>query len=213
MPRLFAPLRPKRPNTDTISEPLKIGTPTAIPASPSSFAPELVCTPSVFVKVENNDQSHIDDTAAQPAVQPPSTPMHEGTVVAVANMTGPRDSSIEHSSLDNSSPNCWPSEVYNRTSTMWLLPPQSNQSSAIATLLQSEIHSHNTTREMLHTTEQRRLEAVQRSNQFANDVRGWAAAYNNLSTALGRCAEEYSRVAADNVTLRNQMQSIKVSTR
>ena len=210
MPRLFPPLRPKRPATDSIPEPLQIGAPMPVPVSPSGFAPELACSPSVFVKVEKNDQLQATNVATQTEAQLSATPAHDSTAIT-ADMPCTGDSAPVHPELDSFDPTCWPSEVYNRTSTMWLLPPHSNQSSAIATLLQAEIQSHNTTREMLHTTEQRRLEAVQRSNRFASDAQGWAAAYNNLNTALGKCAEEYSRVAADNVTLKSQMRCFKVS--
>jgi hypothetical protein len=210
MPRLFPPLRPKRPATESIPEPLKIGEPMPAPVSPLSFAPELACSPSVFVKVEKNDQSQATDVATQTQAEPSVTPAHDSTAIAAA-IPCTVDSEPLYPELASSDPTCWPSEVYNRTSTMWLLPPHSNQSSAIATLLQAEIQSHNTTREMLHTTEQRRLEAVQRSNRFASDAQGWAAAYNNLNTALGKCAEEYSRVAAENVTLKSQMRCFKVS--
>ena len=180
------------------------------PISPLSFAPELACSPSVFVKVEKNDQSQATDVATQTEAEPSVTPAHDSTAIAAA-IPCTVDSEPLYPELASSDPTCWPSEVYNRTSTMWLLPPHSNQSSAIATLLQAEIQSHNTTREMLHTTEQRRLEAVQRSNRFASDAQGWATAYNNLNTALGKCAEECSRVAAENVTLKSQMRCFKVS--
>ena len=210
MPRLFPPLRPKRPATESSPELLQIGIPVLAPVSPSAFAPELACSPSFLVKVEKNDQSQASEIAAQTEGQPPANPEHEGATIT-ANSPCAENSALVHPELASSAPVCWPSEVYNRTSTMWLLPPQSNQSSAIATLLQTEIQSHNTTREMLHATEERRLEAVQRSNQFASDAQGWAAAYNNLNTALGQCAQECSRVAAENVTLKSQIRSCKVS--
>lgn len=209
MPRLFPPLRPKRPANEAIPEPLRT------PVSPSSFAPELVCSPSMFVKTEKEDSSPLapvtTNVATQMIAQPSALPSYSSTA-ATADAREPETcTSVEAVGIFNTSPSGWPSEVYNQTSTMWLLPPNSNQSSAIATLLQGEIQSHNLTREMLHATEQRRLEAVQKCNQFANDARGWAAAYNNLSAALGKCAEECSRVAAENLTLRTQLQSPNVS--
>jgi hypothetical protein len=85
---------------------------------------------------------------------------------------------------------------------MWLLPPQADQSSAIALLLRTEIQSHNTTREMLHATEQRRLEAFQRCDRLQSDIRAWMAAYNGLGDALCKCSQEYSRLLAENAALR-----------
>ncbi|KAF2189308.1 hypothetical protein K469DRAFT_747999 [Zopfia rhizophila CBS 207.26] len=102
----------------------------------------------------------------------------------------------------------WPSQIAQTSSTMWLLPPYSGQSSAIALLLQKEIQSHNVTREMLHATEQRRMEAIQYCNRLLADNRVWSAAYNNLTAALHRCSQEYSRLSAENEAMRAQMHDL-----
>ena len=109
-------------------------------------------------------------------------------------------------------PSSWPSEVAQRTSTMWLLPPPSDQASAIAALLRTEIQSHNMTREMLHETEQRRLEAIQRCNQLSSDTQSWATAYNSLTSALYRCSEEFSRLSAENTMLKVQLQEATLNS-
>ncbi|KAF2174295.1 hypothetical protein K469DRAFT_720973, partial [Zopfia rhizophila CBS 207.26] len=102
----------------------------------------------------------------------------------------------------------WPSQIAQTSSTMWLLPPYSGQSSAIALLLQKEIQSHNITREMLHATEQRRMEAIQYCNRSLADNRVWSAAYNNLTAALHRCSQEYSRLSAENEAMRAQIHDL-----
>ncbi|PVH95986.1 hypothetical protein DM02DRAFT_133171 [Periconia macrospinosa] len=93
---------------------------------------------------------------------------------------------------------------------MWLLPPYTDQSSAIASLLRTEIQSHNITKEMLHNTEQRRLDAVGRCGRLEADVNVLNIAYTKASTSLQKCAEEfarlcadYSRVSAENTQLRD----------
>ena len=102
----------------------------------------------------------------------------------------------------------WPSQLSQNNSTMWLLPLRSNQASAIATLLRAEINSHNITREMLYTTEQRRLEAVQRYSQLLAVNGSWATAYKNLTATLCRCSEEYSRLSAKNAAFRSQLRGL-----
>jgi hypothetical protein len=107
-----------------------------------------------------------------------------------------------------SRPDAWPSQLSQSSSTMWLLPLRSDQASAIATLLRAEIDSHNITREMLYATEQRRIEAVQRYSQLLADNSSWATAYKNLTTALCRCSEEYSRLSAEHVAVKSQLQGL-----
>jgi septation ring formation regulator EzrA len=63
-------------------------------------------------------------------------------------------------------------------------------------------------REMLHATEQRRIEAVQQYNRVTSENESWSAAYNNLTTALHRCSEAFARVSAENQTLRAQLQAL-----
>ncbi|KAF2257507.1 hypothetical protein CC78DRAFT_588462 [Lojkania enalia] len=106
----------------------------------------------------------------------------------------------------------WPSQVVQSTSTMWLLPPCTDQSSAIATLLRTEIESHNITREMLHATENRRIEAAQQAKQLMDDCHRWNVAYNSLTTALHACSEEYSRLNSENITLKKQLQESNAYT-
>jgi hypothetical protein len=83
-----------------------------------------------------------------------------------------------------------------------LLPPYADQASAIALLLHTEIQSHNITREMLHGTDQQRLEAIQRCERLQVDISSWTVAYNNLTVALHKCSEEYSRLSAEHLALR-----------
>jgi hypothetical protein len=105
----------------------------------------------------------------------------------------------------------WPSELRNQGDPTWLLPtPCGEQASTLALVVRTEIQSHNITREMLYSTERRRVEAVQKCSQLEVDARSWAAAYNNLTTALGRCAEEFSRVSAENVALKTELQAAQV---
>ncbi|KAF2197901.1 hypothetical protein GQ43DRAFT_443827 [Delitschia confertaspora ATCC 74209] len=110
---------------------------------------------------------------------------------------------IEKATLAPCNQIAWPSQV--AQSTMWLLPPHSDQSAAITQLLRTEIQSHNITREMLHTTEQRRLEAVQNYHKIWAENQAWATAYNSLTAALHRCSEEFARVTAENEAMRTRM--------
>lgn len=107
-------------------------------------------------------------------------------------------------------PDRWPSQIAQSNSTMWLLPPSSDQSSAIAQLLRTEIQSHNITREMLHATETRRLQAVQNCNRLLDEAHSWATAHNNLTSALNKCSEECSRLSAENVSLKTQLKCVNM---
>ncbi|KAF2475942.1 uncharacterized protein BDR25DRAFT_310370 [Lindgomyces ingoldianus] len=104
----------------------------------------------------------------------------------------------------------WPSQIAQSSSTMWLLPPGSDQSSAIAQLLRTEIQSHNITREMLHATETRRLEAAQNYNRLLADTHSWATAYNNMTSALYKCLEECSRLSAENALLKTRLHCVNM---
>lgn len=106
----------------------------------------------------------------------------------------------------------WPSEIRNLGDTNWLLPAYSDHSSSLASVLRTEIQSHNITREMLHSTEQRRLEGAQRCKQLQADLQSWVTAYNTLTTTLARYAEEFSRISTENVTLKTRMQCAPVRT-
>jgi hypothetical protein len=183
MSRFFTPLRPKRPVNQSTTGPLG---PSDTPmSSPSYLVPEVV------VKME----------PAESVTEPMLQSIEEHTVQEPSE-------TISSSEGDPHIP--WPSEIYNRGSTMWLLPPHSDQSSVIASLLQTEIQSHKITREMLHTTEQQRIDAIQQCNQLMDDSGRWAAAYNNLSSALKLWTDEFSRISADNAALKAQLQDFKV---
>ncbi|KAF2680645.1 hypothetical protein K458DRAFT_311296 [Lentithecium fluviatile CBS 122367] len=169
--QVLVPLRPKRPAEDQIPEPLRT------PGPPSCSL----------------DERH----SSQPASpQPTSAPMpaEEQPAPPVLPMPMPADSQPAANGLPAAA---WPSQVSQSTNTMWLLPAYTDQSSAIAMLLRTEIQSHNITKEMLHATEQRRLEAVRRCERLEIDMRSWSTSYAHSSTALQKCAEEYSRVCAD----------------
>ncbi|KAF5845584.1 hypothetical protein GGP41_009363 [Bipolaris sorokiniana] len=207
MSRNLPPLRPRRPTDGTISEPLRspFRTPppcdlrnaTATVTSPTRYASEL-CTPLPVIKEEATEKSSMfvqqPENPHNPAFQQRPRPVRE------ANMNhGVNNATI------------WPSEIHSQSSTMWLLPPHSDQSSAITSLLRTEIQSHSITREMLHATEKRRLEAVQRGNKLLQDTHGWAAAYNNLTMALGKCYEEYSRVLGENTEMKLKLEQSRES--
>lgn len=182
--RLLLPLHPKPPMDEDIPGPPR--TPTLPQRSLASSAERhLPSSPSIAPEhVEMPDS--------------PSSIAHEPTY-------------LQHAASGNGATTnggaVWPSQVAQSASTMWLLPPPSDQSSAIAHLLRTEIQSHNITREMLHATEQRRLEAVQRCEKLLADIRSWAAAYNALTAALHKCSQEYSRLSAENVAMSTELQN------
>jgi hypothetical protein len=105
----------------------------------------------------------------------------------------------------------WPPEVRSLSDTNWLLPAYSDHSSSIASVLRTEIQSHNITREMLHSTEQRRLEGAQRCKQLQADLQLWMTSYTTLTTTLARYSEEFSRLSTENVALKTKMQCVPVS--
>jgi septal ring factor EnvC (AmiA/AmiB activator) len=117
---------------------------------------------------------------------------------------------IHQTSDNNDSISMWPSEIHNMGDTTWLLPAYSDQSSTLASVLRTEIQSHNITREMLHNTERRRLEGAQRCKHLQADIERWAAAYNNLTATFARCAEEFSRLSAENLELKTKLNASPV---
>lgn len=156
-------------------------------------------------------QQQTDSAEAQNSRYPPirpSRPTHEEVPEPLRAPTGPPDANARDSpSALAPEPNLpqagWPSQIQ---STMWLLPPSTDQSSAIALLLRTEIQSHNITREMLHNTEQRRLQAVNFNERLQQDCRGWAAAYEKLSETLRKVSEEYLRLSSENMAMREKAQ-------
>ncbi|KAF2741742.1 hypothetical protein M011DRAFT_514180 [Sporormia fimetaria CBS 119925] len=92
----------------------------------------------------------------------------------------------------------WPSQIAHQSSHP---ETATHPASAAVALLQTEIQSHHVTREMLHSTEQRRLQAEQACTRLESDCYAWAAAYNSLTAALQHCSKEYSRVANEILTL------------
>jgi hypothetical protein len=180
MPRLFAPLRPKRHDSALLPEPLR---------TPGSAGHPSDITAPGNVKPE---------PGTVPPVPPNELPMQQ---------PAPMDNMVhEEPSPQSQDGTMWPSEIYAQSSTMWLLPPYTDQSSAIAMLLQTEIQAHKITREMLHATEQRRLEAVQNINQLQVDIRSWTTAHENLTFVFGKCSEELSRLRAENEKMSLQLQ-------
>ncbi|KAF2010521.1 hypothetical protein BU24DRAFT_467144 [Aaosphaeria arxii CBS 175.79] len=101
--------------------------------------------------------------------------------------------------------NVWPSQIASNNAT-WLLPPHNDQAAALAMMLRTEIQAHNIAKEMLHATEQRRLEVFNICSRLSIEVRGWEAAYNSMTEALQRCSDEFSRISAENVSLKTQLQ-------
>ncbi|KAL5432569.1 hypothetical protein PMIN06_011966 [Paraphaeosphaeria minitans] len=105
-------------------------------------------------------------------------------------------------SATNSTAKLWPSQIAGRMTTSWLLPAHNDQSSAIAHLLKTEIEAHRISKEMLHATEQRRLEVTYycqhlevAKQRLELDARNWAAAYNALAVAFSQCSAEHKRFA------------------
>jgi hypothetical protein len=180
MPRAFTPLRAIRPAGEGDPEPM-------IPFKNEQDPAEFQLQASFPMS---------NETACQPLLPEVSyefTPEHM-LHLNDGNMTLPT----------------WPSEIQNMGDTTWLLPPCSDQSSNLALILRTEFQSHNITREMLHGTEQRRLEMAQRCKQLENDVQSWAAAYTNLTAALGHCTEAYTRLSTENVELKTKSQIARV---
>ncbi|KAF1971152.1 hypothetical protein BU23DRAFT_556172 [Bimuria novae-zelandiae CBS 107.79] len=108
--------------------------------------------------------------------------------------------------------NVWPSQIAGRMTTSWLLPAHNDQSSAIVLLLKTEIESHKVSKEMLHATEQKRLEAVHycryleaTKQKLETDVCNWAAAYNALAVAFSQCSAEHKRLAGGNAIQGNNV--------
>jgi hypothetical protein len=236
MPRIanFPPLRPKRPANEAIPEPLRMPHRSL---SPANYAPEPVApSPTVFKAepmehsptqpMEHSSTQLIERPPPQPMEHSPTQPMHaispnassgepmdiEQTSTLEAVLLEQPQHLAQHSGGGCAAMPQWPSELHNQRDTMWLLPPCSDQASALALILRTEIQSHNITRETLHMTEQRRLESVLKCNQLCTDVQGWSVAYNNLTTALRQCSEEISRLSAENVALKAGMQASRVGT-
>ena len=65
---------------------------------------------------------------------------------------------------------------------------------------------------MLYAAENGRLEAVENLNHLLADTNNWATAYNNLALAPCKCSEKYSRLPAENISLRTQLQCINMQT-
>ncbi|KAF2727572.1 hypothetical protein EJ04DRAFT_581940 [Polyplosphaeria fusca] len=99
----------------------------------------------------------------------------------------------------------WPSQLAQGDNTMWSLPPHSDQASAIALILRTEIQAHNTTRHMLHVAEQRRLQAAQFCERLQEDARNWSTAYDNIAAALSKCSEAYARLSAENMSFKERL--------
>jgi hypothetical protein len=231
MPRPLHPLLPKGQTETAI-----MLTP-ASTLSPANFAPEVVNSPVVTAittpkpsapNMTESEPLPSVSTDAQPSSvapcysKPQSTimdPVLDGMdldqVISEARVhmnpstSGPPADPLPYCYQDTGLPSDWPSEVYSQKDTTWLLPPYSDQSSTLALVLRTEIQSHNITREMLHSTEQRRLEAMQRCGQLEADNRSWAAAYNNITATLGRWAEEFSRLTTENMSLKTDLQIAK----
>ncbi|KAK7179093.1 hypothetical protein PSPO01_14876 [Paraphaeosphaeria sporulosa] len=163
---------------------LRAKRPTEIIALPRTPAP--LCT-------------DVDDTANVEPTTSASTSEDSNPNLA-ASPTDLRPSNSE--SATNSTTKLWPSQIAGRLTTSWLLPAYNDQSSAIAHLLKTEIEAHRISKEMLHATEQRRLEATYycqhlevAKKRLELDVRNWAAAYNALAVAFSQCSAEHKRFA------------------
>ncbi|PVH95987.1 hypothetical protein DM02DRAFT_659645, partial [Periconia macrospinosa] len=215
----FHPLRPKRPADDQTLDfdqsPLlpgadnSDGLPTATHTVPSvesqaivdpppSVDPPTFVEPPAFIEPQVivepptilEHQAYAGLSSSYTAGQPSSA--HAATASQISFT--PTSSSAQQEPVGSfppvpNHPVPWPSEVATNTSTMWLLPPYTDQSSAIASLLRTEIQSHNITKEMLHNTEQRRLDAVGRCGRLEADVNVLNIAYTKASTSLQKCAE------------------------
>ncbi|KAF2439139.1 hypothetical protein P171DRAFT_132114 [Karstenula rhodostoma CBS 690.94] len=158
------------------------------PKRPAKEAPPLTPAPPFCVMETEDESSPCTATGLGISSSPP----------AVA----PTSNSEINPSLPGTA---WPSEVASRTTTSWLLPPHNDQSSAIAMLLKTEIEAHKISKEMLHATEQKRLDAVHycrhlevAKHRLEKDVYNWIAAYNALAVAFCQRSAEYNRMAVGN---------------
>ncbi|KAF2690345.1 hypothetical protein K458DRAFT_399679 [Lentithecium fluviatile CBS 122367] len=193
-------LRPIPQAEEQIPEPLRT------PAAPS-YAHESIPKPSP------STPKMVHETCAPLVPGPCPTPAmvpSPSTLSSASEPTSAQPATENDPSLPI--PERWPSQIAQSSSTMWLLPPHSSQSSAIAQLLQTEIQSHNITQEMLHATENCRLEAVRKYNSLVADTHSWITANNNLTSALYKCSEECSRLSAENVSLKTQLQCINMQS-
>ncbi|CAI6338160.1 unnamed protein product [Periconia digitata] len=202
------PIRPKRPAEDLIldEQPLHLLTADSLNNTP----------PDDGQQQEPSKQAHAMESSydVEPA-DPDEPPSNQASLPPASNVFTPTVAESNHTEPAetmqfNSIPHQWPSQLASSNSTMWLLPPYTDQSTAIACLLKTEIQSHNITKEMLHNTEQRRLDAARQCERLQTDVNAFSMAYNNASASLQKCAEEfarlcedYARVSSENLKLRD----------
>jgi hypothetical protein len=188
------PSRPKRPAEETLSSPFR--TPKAPTQFSSAYTPEEEYVSSMF---------NIEPKATltrRPEDLPIMQPVYKQSAYDNTDHEGP--SHRPQGSL------MWPSEMYGRYSTAWLVSPSTDQSSDNSPLLRTEIQAHRITREMLQATEQRRLEAVQSCQRLHIDLRNWSVAYSNIYHILGKRDEEISRQRADNEALKERLRDLGV---
>jgi hypothetical protein len=190
----FIPSRPKRPAEEILSSPFR--TPKAPTRSSGAYTPDEGYSPSVF------------------KIEPRTTPTRQAKDLPILLPMQKQDvyDNTNHDGLSHRPQGSlmWPSEMYGRYSTAWLVPPSTDQSSANSPLLRTEIEAHKVTREMLQVTEQRRLEAMQNCHRLHFDIRNWSTAYSNIFHILGKRDEELSRQRADNEALKERLRELGV---
>jgi hypothetical protein len=173
---------------------------------PVHYTPEPVRNPALPVKDKMNPAPQPMDeiTSSNNVAEHQPVPLAEAFVFQPRNIRQTRNKN------DPGPIPMWPSEIHNMSDTTWLLPACSDQASTLASVLRTEIQSHNITREMLHNTERKRLEGAQRCKQLHADIESWATAHKNLTDTLARCANEFSRLSAENVELKTKLDATSV---
>ncbi|PVH90243.1 hypothetical protein DM02DRAFT_665330 [Periconia macrospinosa] len=129
--------------------------------------PEPLRTPPVNHGMENVVESRASPSDNAPILVPEQS----------RNMNEADAPQFLGSFSSGNAPMQWPSQVA-QSNTMWLLPPYHDQSSSLALLLRTELEAHKVTKEMLHSTERRRQEAVKHCERLQNDINGLSTSYN-----------------------------------
>ncbi|KAF1964223.1 hypothetical protein BU23DRAFT_562137 [Bimuria novae-zelandiae CBS 107.79] len=178
----------------------------AVPRTPAPLCTDVGGSVSVGPTLSATTASDVCNTNLSPS----PTDRQLGDSASSATSATKLDEKMVINPLQSS--NVWPSQIAGRMTTSWLLPVHNDQSSAIVLLLKTEIESHKISKEMLHTTEQKRLEAVHycrhleaTKQKLETDVCNWVAAYNALAVAFSQCSAEQKRLAGGNAIQGNNV--------
>lgn len=190
----YAPLPPLRPRQPADQEAVDL------PRTPAPLRTNVGVTASMEPALSAST-SEGSSSAWSPSTSVPGPDGSEPTATAgtTATTAAPEEKMVVGSLQPATA---WPSQVASRMTTSWLLPAHNDQSSAIALLLRTEIESHKISKEMLHATEQKRLEAVHHcqhleaaKQRLETDVCNWVAAYNALAAVFSQCSNELKRLS------------------